>query len=292
MRRRTIGSVLVGPSLLLVAGCYSGATQLRTSALAYLYPKGSPAIPPSDVQLKVPVRVGVAFAPSGATWQDTFTEPQKIALLTRLADAFRGREGFESVQVIPSNYLSAGGSFDDLDRLAAAFGIDLVALVSYDQFQFHDSSRWSLAYLTIVGAYVIEGEENDTRTLMDATIFDIASRSMLFHATGQSRVRAESTPIDASKVNREKREEGFELAMSDLIRNLDSAVAGFQKQAARGTVRGPGTPKIEVRDLETGAARPAAGGAGALAIPELAGAALLALLGLAARRRRGAGPAA
>jgi rhombotail lipoprotein len=280
--------------------------QARSSALEYLYPRGVDARPPADVTLRLPVRVGVAFAPvRPAYYQDRFTASQKQALLERVAAAFRGGQGIGSVEVIPPGYLTlppaplpgggapAGGGLEDdgfveLDRVKAAFGIDLVALISYDQMQFSETGRSSWAYWTIVGAYVIKGEKNETRTLMDAVVYDVPSRALLFHASGNSTVAAAATPIDIDRVLRQHSEEGFETATTDLIANLGTALGQFQQQAATGTVRGPGTPAVAVLGPD-GQPVPDGGsgdtdGSGAVGGVELAGAALLLCLALRERR--------
>jgi rhombotail lipoprotein len=232
--------------------------------------------------------VGLAFAPSGSLQAPgTFSEVQRQALLTRIAEAFKAKEGIGSVDVIPTTHLTSGGSFTELDRLKAAFGIDLAALVSYDQFQFSESGRSSWAYWTLVGAYVVEGEKNDTETLMDAVIYDIASRAMLFHATGQSRVKGSSTPVDRERELKKNSEESFSTATDDLIANLDRALAGFIEQAAAGTVRGAGTPAIAMYDASgRKIGQGEAGGAGALGGGELAAVAALALLAFGGMRGR------
>ncbi|MFQ5891013.1 MAG: rhombotarget lipoprotein [Gemmatimonadota bacterium] len=289
MPRRCITLTVVVSLALLTASCAT-SKRLRTSALDFLYPKGTEAIPPTDVRLTLPVRVGIAFAPSQELEEATFTEVQKQSLLSRIKAAFEGQEGISSVEVIPSSYLSPQGGFENLDRLAVAFGIDLVALVSYDQVQFSESGRGSLAYWTLVGAYFIKGEKNETRTLLDAVVYSIPSRAMLFHATGQSGSRGRSTPFDVPRDLRRDSARGFEQATEDLIANLGEALQAFREQVATGTVRGPGTPEIAVYDpsgepVRTGGTR---GGAGAHGPSDLVAAAVLLSLGLLARwGRRG-----
>jgi len=303
-------AVLAVAAVLAATAC--GTTrqlQARSSALEYLYPRGVDARPSADVTLRLPVRVGVAFAPARPAYQDRFTASQKQALLERVAAAFRGRQGIGSVEVIPPGYLTlppapppgrgapsggeapAGDGFVELDRVKAAFGIDLVALISYDQMQFSETGRSSWAYWTIVGAYVIKGEKNETRTLMDAVVYDVPSRALLFHASGNSTIAAAATPVDVDRVLRQHSEQGFETATSDLIANLGTALTQFQQQAATGTVRGPGTPAVAMLGpdgLPAGGA--GADGSGAAGAFEMAGAALLLLLALcekrAAARRR------
>ena len=264
--------------------------RLKSSALDFLYPQGTPAIPPAAVELKLPVRVGLAFAPGEGYRAELFSEVQKQELLNRIAAAFRGQEGIQSVEVIPSSYLSARGGFENLDRLAAALGIQMIGLVSYDQIRFQETGRSSWAYWTVVGAYLVRGEKNEIRTLLDAVVYDIRSRAMLFHAAGEHRGTGKSTPVDAPRKMRELGEEGFAGATENLITSLETALKGFREQAATGTVRGPGTPAIALYDA-SGKPLPAgqpAGGAGALGVVEAVAAALLVGAGLLGRRRRSA----
>jgi len=274
--------VLIAASLL--CACGSTSTQRKAGALDYLYPQGTEAQPPSDVSLELPVRVGIAFAPpptkEGSWWPgDAFDEAERRSLLERVAAAFRDRPEIASVEAIPTQLIQPGGSFDNLDQIAAMLGIQVVALLSYDQVQFDDPGLASLTYWTIVGAYVIEGNYNDTRTMLDAAVFDIPSRALLFTAAGTSTVEDSATAMDSSRALRDASERGFRKAANDLITDLDRALDAFREQAAAGTVRGQGTPAITVTspsgtvDAEGGGG----GGAAALGGLELVAALLLAL---------------
>jgi rhombotail lipoprotein len=289
---------LLAPASLLAIGCTVEQHQ-RSNSLEYLYPKGAPAMPPQDVQIRVPARVGIAFAPAGSStsssssaggygnpWapgiqhqSDPFSEVQKQVLLGRIAEKFKDRQGIAPIEIIPSSQLSPGGGFEQLDRIRQGFGVDLVMLISYDQFQFSESAKSSWTYLTIVGAYVVKGEKSETRTVMDAVVYDVATRTMLFHASGVDSSKGSSTPVEFSANLRQESEAGFTRAVDDLMGSLDKALAGFQEQAANGTVHGPGTPALAMVDEKGGvvAARgPSA--AGASGVFEI-GAALL-LLGI------------
>ena len=257
--------------------CVAGRSlHLKSSALEYLYPAGKEkASPPSDVRLKVPIRVGLAFAPSSTGWNDPFTEVQKQNLLNRVAGAFRDREFIASIDSIPSTYLKSNGGFEELDRLASAFGIDLMALVSYDQRQFTESTGASWTYLTVVGAFAVQGEKNETRTLLDAVVYDIPSRALLFRSAGTSSLKGSSSPVTIARSLRLDSEASFESATGDLITNLGGALQTFQEQIKSGTVRGAGTPAIEVVQTTGGGG---SGGAGAIDLPVLLAA--LALAGL------------
>ena len=292
MRSRTV-PVVVGifVAFTILVGCMARSTQVRSNALEFLYPKGAPPAPAADVTLQVPVRVGIAFPPATTGVREGFTEDRKQQLLERIAAAFRDRKEIASVQTIPTTYLSSGGGFEDLDRVAASFGIDLVALVSYDQVQFSDTGSASLWYWTLVGAYVVKGEKNETRTMLDAAVFDIESRALLFNASGRSGVKGSSTPVAVEKALRTRSDQGFSEATDNLIANLNVALDAFQAQAVTGTIRGPGTPAVALVDEKGQVIAPSGGGedgGGALDLPGLAAVVLLAAA-TAARRRASRG---
>jgi rhombotail lipoprotein len=276
-------------ALLVGSACVVHQRQLQSSALDFLYPEGSEAVPPTDVELELPIRVGLAFAPTANRGSDAFTEDRKLELLERIAADFRDREAIRRVEVIPTSYLQPGGSFENLDQLVSAFGIDVIALISYDQFQFSESGRSSWAYWTLIGAYVVKGEKNETRTVMDAVIYDIPSRAMLFHATGQDSDKGRATPVDVSKSLRDESTESFQRATEVLVESLNVALDEFIEQAASGTVRGEGTPAVAMVD-ENGQPVTISGGgsgAGSLGVAGLLAGLLLLLPGLGSRDRRG-----
>jgi rhombotail lipoprotein len=273
---RPHGLVLLAFGVLL-SGCIPSTTQVRSSALEFLYPKGSPAIPATDVSLTVPTRVAIAFPPENGLSPGSFTEDRKQQLLERIKAAFAGRKNIAGVEVVPSTYLSPEGGFDNLDRVATAFGADVVALVSYDQVQFSDSGAASIAYWTIVGAYVVKGEKNETRTMLDATVFHVQSRAMLFNASGRSSVRGSSTPMGTGKALRSTSDQGFLEATDELIAHLETALTAFEEQATSGTVRGPGTPALALVNAEGQPIDSSGTGGGAVGAAEV-GLALLLLL--------------
>ena len=150
------------------------------------------------------------------------------SLMERIAGEFRQYEFIKEITPIPSEYLRAQGGFDNLDQIRGLYGVDVIALVSYDQIQNTDQSFWSVAYWTIVGAYIFKGEKNDTSTLMDAAVFDIPSRKLLFRAPGTSDVKASATIVNLSEQLREDSRKGFESAADNLVVNLKAALERFR----------------------------------------------------------------
>jgi rhombotail lipoprotein len=293
MSRRVLALPL-SALLLVLAGCVGSlpATRRVNSALDFLYPEGlATPRPASEVTLRLPLRVGIAFAPGRQQQMDPISEGHKRRLLEEVAAAFRANPAVGQLVVIPSAYLQPGGSFTNLDRLRSSLGLDLVALVSYDQAQFTESTRASWSYLTVVGALLIDGERNDTRTVMDAVVYDIPSRALLFRAAGESTVKGRSGPYTVARKRRLHAVEGFERATESLIENLRSALEEFDRQARSGTVQGPGTPAVAMYDRQGARIGTSGAGAGALGAVELVAAALLlaALASGVGRRRRARG---
>lgn len=245
-------TLALGATLFFATACASSPKHHATSVVGYLYPERSdhvetPAVP----VLKLPLRIGVAFVPGERSdcrpcVDSPFPEADRVALMTRVADHFKADSALvKSIEIIPSAYLSPKGSFANLDQLRSMFGVDVIALISYDQIQFTDQGRTSLTYWTLVGAYLVEGEKNDTRTLMDAAVYDIASRRLLFRAPGVSHIRGSSTPVNLSEELRRDSGRGFHDASADMIANLDQQLVAFKQKVRQSpdeyrVVRQPG----------------------------------------------------
>jgi rhombotail lipoprotein len=266
MRRHGFGSAGCFIVILLsLTGCASlyGRIERRQNAsvVDFLFPKGSPEEQPSVPVLQLPVDVGIAFVPATI---DRFSgqelsEERKVSLLRDVAREFDQFKFVRRIEIIPSNYLRPGGSFANLDQAARMFGVQVIALVSYDQMQFTDEDFVSFAYWTIVGAYVIEGEKNDTQTLLDAVVYDVASRKLLFRAPGVSRIEARSTPVNLSEELRDDADRGFQLAATNLVAQLKTELATFQERVRNR----PEDVKFVARPGYTGP------GAGALGLVEV-----------------------
>lgn len=232
---------LLGLTLLLCGGCSSlwshnsRKTERSSSVVNYLYPGETNPLPPTEVPvLRLPLRVGIAFVPSGNTrnyYQDnTISEAQKTALLDRVAAEFKGRDYIQSIEIIPTSYLRPAGGFANLNQVRSLLSVDVIALVAYDQVQFTNENILSLAYWTIVGAYIFHGNKNDTDTLMEAAVYDIASRHLLFRAPGVSHVEAGTAAAYITQRQRADGAKGFEIATDDMIKNLKTQLEAFRER--------------------------------------------------------------
>lgn len=219
-----------------VTGClrFTDKTQSRyaSSVVDYLYPKQDVAEVPTIPQLSLPLRVGVAFVPESSRMSsvDRLTEKDKMNLMRRISDEFRSLPFVKDIELIPSAYLTPQGSFTNLDQIRTMYDIDVITLLSIDQVQHTDEGLLSLSYWTIVGAYVVRGEKNDTSTMMDAAVYDIASRKMLFRAPGTSHIKGSATLVNLSEQLRKDSAEGFSLAADNLVVNLHDQLKLFQEK--------------------------------------------------------------
>ena len=228
----------------LLAGCevFRGHTSQRqsSSVVNYLYPNQAghvetPAIP----VLSLPLKVGVAFVPEDAgrnqyaVASGPLSENQKVALINDVSASFKQFPFVKSIEVIPSAYLTPKGSFANLEQVRSMFGVDVVALLSYDQVQFTDEGLLSLTYWTLVGAYIMQGEKNDTQTMLDAAVYDIKSHKLLFRAPGVSRVKHSATPVNLSEQLRKDREEGFKSGATNMVANLHRELELFREKAKK-----------------------------------------------------------
>ena len=217
-----------------LAGCAGidgrGARQAG-SIVDFLYPKAqqAPSMQPTVTELRPPVRVGIAFVP-GSRLGTGPSEAQKQQLLERVKSAFSNIDYIGRIEVIPSGYLRPGGGFDNLDQVARMFDIEVVALLSYDQIRFHDSSALSVLYWSIVGAYVVHGEKYDVQTLLDAAVFDVKSRKLLFRAPGTSQVKGGASLVGFGEQARAAQEKGYSDAINQLVPRLQAEMNGFRER--------------------------------------------------------------
>lgn len=231
-----VGWITLVLLVLFLAGCLGTLGQRQTrytsSVVDYLYPKKEVVVEPSVPYLNLPLRVGVAFVPgtSKVARAADLSETDKMALMERIAAEFRALPFVKEIELIPSAYLVPEGGFTNLDQIRTMYGVDVIALLSFDQVQHTDEGLLSLSYWTIVGAYVVKGEKNDTSTMMDAAVYDIASRKMLFRAPGTSHVKGSATPVNLSEQLRMDSAEGFSLAADQLVMNLKDQLERFKEK--------------------------------------------------------------
>jgi rhombotail lipoprotein len=234
-----------------------------SSLVEFLYPNGrTPPGQDAIPQLRIPLRVGLAFLPSnGVEVTGGLDAAHKEALLERIRERFSTRRFVAEIVLIPDYYLTGRRGFEGLEGVQRLYGVDLMALVSYDQVTHVDDTRWSLGYLTIVGAYVIPGTRHDVSTLVDLAVVDPASRSLVLRAGGTDTRHGDATLIDSQRHTREAANTGYGAATDQMIEHFDAALTKFEAD-----VRSGKAAVRVVRKNDSGHS----GGGGALGWPILA----------------------
>ncbi|MGZ5200948.1 MAG: rhombotarget lipoprotein [Telluria sp.] len=231
---RILRYLLACALLIALAGCAAmfehRASRQAGSIVDYLYPntKDAPAMQPTVTQLRPPVKVGIAFVPGIGS--DTLPEAEKQRLLERVRSAFSQYQYIGKIEIIPSGYLRPRGGFNNLDQVATMFDVEVMALVSYDQIRFDDPNRLAVLYWTIVGAYLVNGDRYDVQTMLDAAVFDVKSRKLLFRAPGTSQVKGSATMADFGERSRGAQLDGYRQAVDQLIPQLQDQLAGFKER--------------------------------------------------------------
>lgn len=232
----------------LMSGCASGTTKHATSVVDYLFPKTKdPVVVPGIPTLILPLRVGIAFVPAAAGKDGrgsktnsgftpfqgggdlSLTEKRKTDLMQEVAKNFKKHPFVRNIEIIPSAYLTPAGSFANLDQIRTMLELDVIVLLSYDQVQFTDQTL-SILYWTMSGPLVVPAQKNDTHTMLDAVVYDISSRKMLFRAPGTSLVKGKSMLVDQSQELRADGDKSFSEAAQSMIVNLDVQLEQFKEK--------------------------------------------------------------
>lgn len=237
--RRLVASLLVLGAL--GACSYNRQVERRSSLLNYLNQMEAPRTNP-NVRLQLPLRIGVAFVPPEAPrgrWATDFRAAvyppdAETRLLSIVKKAFAGRDWVSDIVIIPSAYLTPHGGYENLDQVAHLMNVDVVALASVDQLQVSNPRRASFLYVSVIGAYLLPLDRNQTRTMIDAAVFHVPSRTFLLRAPGVSSITGSSTAMDIGAKLDERSLKGFELAMQDTAKNLNREVDQFKASVASG----------------------------------------------------------
>jgi rhombotail lipoprotein len=265
-----ISTVLAAMVLAGCAGMFARTSQRhhRSSSLVeFLYAGQAPPARDAVPLLELPLTVGIAFLPS-APRTGPLDEAEKNGVLERVRERFGSRAFVRDIVPIPDYYLAWQPGFDGLASLQRLYDLDLVALVSYDQVSRQEGNELSLAYLTIVGAYLLPGTSQDVSTMVDLAVVDPSSRSLVLRAAGMDSRQGASTDVAANQRLRARGIDSFHAASDQMIERFGAELVRFEQSVRNGTAR--------VRISNRSGSNQGGGGGGS------AGMFALALLGVAA----------
>jgi rhombotail lipoprotein len=208
----------------------TGKKTQSSSLMDFLYPDDTSRSEhkPEMPVLKLPVKVGLAFVPSKNWKRDGIHSKDQIELLEKVKKYFLKYDYIDRIEIIPSTYLNGGEGFSTLEQVGRLYDVDVMALVSYDQVTQSLENNAAFLYWTIVGMYIIPGNENSIQTFVDTAVFDIKSKKMLFRAPGINKLEKRTTAVGIDDTLSEKSLEGFGLAVKDMTDNLDAELARFK----------------------------------------------------------------
>lgn len=218
-------------SLLISCSSFYRTEQTASSSLVdFLYPNSEDYVEhqPTIPKLTLPVNVGIAFVPSSSYSPLSLSAKKKHEILSKVKSEFLQLDYVNRIEIIPDTYLTKGGGFDNLKQLSRLHNVEIMALVSYDQIARSNQNNAALLYWTIAGMYLIPGDENTTQTFVDTAIFDVSSSKLLFRAPGISKVESLSTAVGLDETFYENSNKGFDLAVSDMITNLNTELELFK----------------------------------------------------------------
>ena len=234
---KSIHAVALAVAVSMAAGCAIKPEYKQgqaASIIEFLYPgkdSPEPLALAHVAQLKVPLRIGIAFVPDNSNPQFRITEAERIDLLSMVRAAFQRYPFVSSIDIVPSSYLPYGGSFQSMERVASMLSLDCIVLLSYDQMQFAEATKWSLLYWTGIGAYLVPADRYDIMTSVEAAIFDVHSHKVLMRAGGTSQVHGQASWADFPAEARGARSKGYRDAVEKLIPNLHAEVKTFRERA-------------------------------------------------------------
>ena len=214
--------------------CGAGCPERRSHAdgssslVEFLYPKGeAPPAQNSVPQLTLPLRVGLAFLPARNGGSGLGPDPaQREELLRSVAARFAERKFISNIVVIPDYYLQPGAA--SLESLQRLYQVDVLALVSYDQIGYESDLNKSWTYLTIIGAFVVNGTRNEASTLVDLAVVEPKSRSLLLRAGGTDLRTRDTNWVDSPSDQRAQARAGYVAATGHMVDNFDLALKQFE----------------------------------------------------------------
>lgn len=208
-------------------------TGTSSSLVNYLYPNGEapPEVSESIPRLDLPLRVGLAFVPNTGP-RDDLSEATKSELLEIVRQAFIEHDYVQQIEIIPDTYLRASNGVQGMQQVARLYGVDVMAMVSYDQLAVSSDTKASALYWTIVGAYLIEATRNDVQTFVDTAVLDVRTAKLLFRAPGVKKAADRSTAIESTEAARRQSQASFAAAVTTMTENLGAELVRFEERVA------------------------------------------------------------
>lgn len=218
----------------LCPGCaYSSSVrtnQNQSNLATFLFGGATPQRPSQKVPLAIPARVGVVFVPGDpalSSIPETTKKEVVEAVRSQLSKHSRYVAGAQS---IPTMYLSPKGGVSNLEQVAGQFDVDVIVLLGANQFQKHERNPLAAFLdLTVIGAFVIPGNTVDTSTVLEAAVYHVPSRALIFRTDGSDKKASRSTEFGSTRAAHNDAVSSIEDASRRLVVSISDALVGFEK---------------------------------------------------------------
>jgi len=220
---------------LTLNACASGGNirtvQHQSSLATYLYAGKEPT--GTLVQKKpliLPIKVGVAFVPADGRNLDIPETTKKQVIDSVRAQLAVHKKYVAAAYSIPSTYLRPQGGVAELEQVAREFDVDVIVLMAANQFQKHErNSLAAFLDITIIGAFIIPGNTVDTNTVLEAAVYHVPSRALIFRADGSDEKTSRSTQFTSSGAAQKDTVSSIEDATKKLVVALTDSLVKFEQ---------------------------------------------------------------
>jgi len=187
----------------LIAGCSAGEG-LHSDRLRSVIQQEesrfftSPAPPSTKVLVPTTPALGFYLKPTGFLHREFDWTDRDREIVLAWADGRRTEGLITNGRFVHQSSIK-GDTFAELKASAARHGADLLVIfdgaASVDRYNNYKAALW---YWTIVGAYVADGTQSDALCLVNVTIWDVKTGTMIFseEAEGRSQIVGPAAIVD------------------------------------------------------------------------------------------------
>jgi rhombotail lipoprotein len=230
--RTILTSVCICLTLCLGSACAGPVRtiQKQSNLATYLFGGNASQDPVQKVPLKLPAKVGVAFVPGDLATQNIPDTTKKDVIESVRSQLAKHTKYVAGAQSIPSLYLTPKGGVSNLEQVARQFDVDVIVLLGASQFQKHErNSLAAFLDLTVIGAFVIPGNTVDTATVLEAAVYHVPSRALVFRTDGADQKRSRSTQFGANQSAQNDAVSSIYDASKKLVVSIADALVNFEK---------------------------------------------------------------
>jgi len=228
-------AIILMACFVFCSGCASYNSGLRTvqkqsNLASFLFSGNQPQAPAQKAPLQLPAKVGIAFVPgdpASSNLPDTTKKEVIEAVRSQLAKHTKYVAGAQS---IPSIYLTPSGGVQNLEQVAQQFGVDVIVILGANQLQKHErNSLAAFLDVTIIGQYLIPGNTVDTATVLEAAVYHVPSRALIFRTDGANQKTSRSTRYGSSQTAQNDSASSILDASKKLVVSIGEALVGFEE---------------------------------------------------------------